>query len=210
MEIVKKYYKELIILLLVLVIALMRVFQPTSDVDMNEYIKIGSKEYLLLSKVQDTSYIEVTNTITEYVPKPYKVTEIIYTNLPQHIDTLAILKDYYSKYYYKDVIKVNEYGTGTITDVITQNKVLSREVLWNLDIPVITNTITVLEPPKTKIYFGGGLGIDKVNLINNVNGGFLLQTKRDKIYGIHTGLQFNNTVTPYINGSMYWKIKLKN
>jgi hypothetical protein len=37
----------------------------------------------------------------------------------------------------------------------------------------------------------------------------MYQTPKNKIFGLGVGLQNGSTITPYVNGSVYWKIKLK-
>jgi hypothetical protein len=207
-----KNLKNIVILLLIGVVVTMQMCQPTPP-DMKEYIKIGGKKYELLSKKRDTVFETVHDTIPKYVPKWYPKKEIEYVDVPADVDTLAILKDYYTKYSYKDTVQVSTYGEGIISDEVTQNRIVSREILWDLDIPIVKETITVKELPKNQLYFGGGIGIDKVDFINNAKAGLLWKTKQDKIYGLHIGLSNRpeytfKPIVPYIEGSMYWKIRL--
>ena len=73
-----------------------------------------------------------TQIITEFK------TDTIRINIP--IDTLEILKDYYSKKVYVDKVLLDSLGTVTITDTITQNYIFSRNVISNILLP--TKTIT--------------------------------------------------------------------
>jgi hypothetical protein len=213
MNIIYKNFRNILIVLLIAAVVLMRVFQPT-PVDLKEYIKIGGKEYELLSKKVDTVLVPVHDTIPEYVPK-YIKGKTEYIPVPANVDTLAILKDYYTKYSYNDTVKVNTYGSGIISDEVTQNKIVNRSIIWDLKIPIVKETITVKELPKNQIYIGGGVGLDKVNLFNQVSAGFLLKTKSDKIYGVSVGISNTNInslqpeITPFIEGSLYWKIRLR-
>lgn len=212
MNIIFKNIKVIVIALLIGVIVVMRACQPTPP-DMKEYIKIGGKEYELLSKKVDTVYKDTLIYVPEY--KPYPVPgETEYVEIPANIDTLAILKDYYAKYKYKDTVGVDTYGFGIISDEVSQNKVVSRSIEWDLEIPIIKETITVKELPKNQLYIGGGIGLDKVDFINNAKAGLLWKTKQDKIYGLHIGLSNRpeyivKPIVPYIEGSIYWKIKLR-
>jgi hypothetical protein len=213
MKNVSKFYL-ILIGILVVIIVLMRMFQP-KPVDLTEYIKIGSKEYILLSQNIDTVFVDKVVEIPVYVPVPGKP---IPQPLPPVVDTLSILKDYYSKYVYDDKIKIDSVGYAYIKDTVTQNKITSRTAKFVYKIPIITNTTIVKDLPKNQIYIGGGLGLDKVNLFNQVSGGFLLKTKSDKIYGLSIGVvntpnrgltPTQSEITPFISGSMYWKINLK-
>jgi len=214
MNIIFKNLKVIVITLLIGVIVVMRSCQP-EPTDLKQYIKIGGKKYELLSKTHDTVYEKVYDTTIVYKPKWKTKTETDTIKIPVDVDTLAILKDYYTKYKYKDTVLVSTYGTGIIKDEVTQNEIVSRKIEWDLDIPLVKETITVKELPKTQLYIGAGLGLDKINFINNVNAGFLLKTKKDKIYGLNLGLTSPNDIVtnqtklvPYVGGSIYWKIRL--
>ena len=212
MSIIYKNFRNILIVLLIAAVVLMRVFQP-KPVDLKDYIKIGGKKYELLSKKVDTTYVDTTIYVTKYVPK-YIPGKTKYIPVPTDVDTLAILKDYYTQYSYKDTVKVNTYGNGIISDEVTQNKIVNRSIIWDLKIPIVKETITVKELPKNQIYIGGGVGLDKVNLFNQVSAGFLLKTKSDKIYGLSVGISNTNInslqpeITPFVQGSLYWKIRL--
>jgi hypothetical protein len=207
-----------IILGLIVVVVLQFVFRP-HPTDLNDYIKINGKEYILLTKQVDTVYEVKYDTVKEYVPQIKWQDKIVLveTEVPADIDTTAILKDYYTKKYYEDIVPVSTYGFGTIKDTVSKNQITSRKIEWDLTVPIVKETITVKEKPRTKVWIGGGMGFDKVNFINNVRAGFLLKTPRDKIYGLDIGFtnvnndvtNVNSQVVPYIGGSLYWKIKLK-
>jgi hypothetical protein len=210
-----KNLKNIAILVLIAVIVLMQLFQPKMP-DMKEYIKIGGKKYELLSHNIDTVEVKVHDTTIVYKPKWRIKKETEYVDIPADVDTLAILKDYYTKYSYNDTVNVDKYGTGIIKDDVTQNEIVSRQIEWDLKIPIVKETITVKELPKNQIYIGAGLGLDRVNFINNVNAGFLWKTKQDKIYGLNLGLTSptdavteTTKLVPYVGGSIYWKIRLK-
>lgn len=188
-------------------------FTRPEPVDLKQYIKIGGKEYELLSKKRDTVYKDTTIYKETYVPKPYPVKgDTEYVEIPKNVDTTAILKDYFAKIQYRDTINYETFGNIIINDVISQNRIQSRTPIFNLKLPTITETLIVKELPKNQIYFGGGLGIDKVNFLNQAKAGLLWKTKQDKILGLHLGTSFNgpveNPTVPFIEGSIYWKIRL--
>jgi hypothetical protein len=217
MNIIYKNLKNIVIVLLIGLVVLLRACQP-EPVDLTEYIKIGGKKYELLKKEQKTVYIHINDTIKEYVPKYItKLKEIEVPVLPTKQDTLEILKDYYTNYKIEDTLQVSEYGYGYLTDIVSRNKIQSRSLIWDLKIPKVVETITVLEPPKNQMYIGGNIGFDKINFLNQVSAGLLLKTKKDKIYGVNIGvtqstidnISSSTEFTPFIGGSMYWKIKLR-
>ena len=157
----------------------------------------------------ETRYDTLTVEKKVYVPK-YKtrietktITDTIV--LKSKIDTLEILKDYYSKYVYKDTLKLDSLGYITIVDTITQNKIFSR----NFDSQVLIPTTTITNEiylNRAKFFGGVSLGGNK-NQINFLSGDLLYKSKRDNVYGL--GLGVNQNFQPIIIGRMYWKISLK-
>lgn len=193
-----------------------------------EIVKVDGKKYELVDKTIDTVYIEKRVEVPTYVPKYVeRVVEKI-VKIPTNVDSLQIIKDYYSKFITKDTLRltyefasnitIDSIGTkpnptlgfGVITDTITQNKVLSRDVVWNFKIPTIYNTTIVKELPKTQLYYGFNLGGNKEDIFSTASGGLILKTKSDNLYQLNLGVQTNgvNGVIPYIGGGMFWKINL--
>jgi hypothetical protein len=162
----------------------------------------------VVTKVE-TRYDTLTVEKKVYVPKyttrieTKTITDTIV--LKSKIDTLEILKDYYSKYVYKDTLKLDSLGYITIVDTITQNKIFSRNFDSQVLIPTTTITNEIyLNKPK---FFGGvSLGGNK-SQINFLSGDLLYKSKRDNVYGL--GLGVNQNFQPIIIGRMYWKISLK-
>lgn len=216
MNIIFNNFKNILIVVLIAAVVLMRVFQP-EKVDLKQYIKIGGKEYQLLSSKVDTVYVDKIIEIPVYVPVPGKpIPQPIPHPLPPNVDSLSIVKDYYAKYVYDDKIKMDSLGGyAHIKDTVSQNKIISRTAKFNYKIPIVKETITVKDLPKNQIYIGGGIGLDKVNLFNQAKAGLLLKTKSDKIYGLSVGISNTNIntlqpeITPFLEGSIYWKIRLR-
>jgi hypothetical protein len=136
--------------------------------------------------------------------------------IPAIVDTQALLKDYYSKVLYKDVLVLpDSLGTIAVTDTISQNKIWGRTFDAKVKQREIKETLIVKELPKTQIYYGLTGGFNKADVVSNVGAGFLIKTKKDKIYNLGIGVAnrvsdgTNGTLSPYIGGGVYWKIKLK-
>lgn len=194
-----------------------------------EIVKVDGKKYELVDKTIDTVFVEKRVEVPTYVPKYVdRVVEKI-VKIPTHVDSLQIIKDYYSKFVTKDTLRltyefapeitIDSIGTkpnptlgfGVITDTITQNKVLSRDVVWNFKVPTIYNTTIVKDLPKTQLYYGFNLGGNKQDIFSTASGGLILKTKSDKLYQLNLGVQTNGVdgVVPYIGGGIFWKINLK-
>lgn len=226
-KILKKHFKEVLIIGLIAVILLMRACSGDTE-EPKEIVNVGGKDYELLEQKIDTVFVNKIVEVPKYVPKYVdRVVEKI-VEIPADVDSLQIIKDYYSKFVTKDTLKltyefapeivIDSMGTkpnptlgfGVITDTITQNKIVSRDILWNFEVPTIYNTKVVKELPKRVFYYGVGAGFDKTNFINNAKFGILYKDKKDKMWGLDIGaLNVNSTIQPYIGGSMYWKISFK-
>lgn len=140
-----------------------------------------------------------------YVPK-WKIKVVPeYDTIFKDIDTLTILRDYYTKYFYQDTVKVETYGSIFIDDTVTQNSIFSRKIKSNLVIPTITitNTKETLIN-KRELYLGVGVSGNTTQL-NYLGGELLYKNKKYQVYGI--GLGINQELKLVLSGRMYWKLK---
>ena len=221
----KKYIKEIIIISLVVIIALQR--GCGTDYGDKEIVKVDGKDYELIKQETDTIYVEKEVQVTKYVPK-YITKEVIKeVEIPVDVDSLAIIKDYFSKVTVTDTLNLDydfpkevtdslgnkpasSLGYGILTDVISQNRIESREIDWFFKIPTVYNTTIVKELPKLEFYYGFGLGMDQTNGLNNFSGNLLVKTKKMNIYGLNIGMSNQlGQYKPFVGGSMYWKIGKK-
>lgn len=172
--------------------------------DMNDYIKIGSKEYILLSSKIDTIYKYEVVEIPDYKPYPVPGAEVI-IEVPIDVDTTAILKDYFKKYYYEDTILIDSVGKATIKDTISTNRILSRSVIFDYKIPTFKETIIVKEKPRNIVYLGGG-----ANINSSVYLGAMFDNKQTRLFGVNVGLApVDGEIKPIIGASVYFKLKFK-
>jgi hypothetical protein len=221
----KKYIKEIIIISLVVIIALQRGCGP--DYGDKEIVKVDGKDYELIKQETDTIFIEKEVQVTKYVPK-YITKEVIKeVEIPVDVDSLAIIKDYFSKVTVTDTLNLDydfpkqvtdslgnkpasSLGYGILTDIISQNRIESREIDWFFKIPTVYNTTIVKELPKLEFYYGFGLGMDQTNGLGNFTGNLLVKTKKMNIYGLNIGMSNQlGQYKPFVGGSMYWKIGKK-
>ena len=227
-SILRKYFKEILIIGLVIVILLMRACSGDSSVDQKDIISVDGKDYELLEQKIDTVFIEKTIEVPKYVPKYITKVETVTVEVPADVDSLKVVEDYYAKYIVKDTlnltyefgpeITIDSLGTkpnpslgfGFLTDTISQNKIMSRKIEWNFQIPTIYNTKIVKELPKRQFYYGVGADFNKTDFIQSAKFGILYKDKKDKIFGLNLGvINTNNNVTPYVGGSLYWKLSFK-
>jgi hypothetical protein len=178
---------------------------------------IAGKAYEVIKHEIDTVDIVKTKVVTKKGEDIYHETivekEVI---IPAVIDTMALLKDYYSKVLYKDVLVLpDSLGTVAVTDTISQNKILGRTFNANVKQRTIKETTIVKELPKTKVFYGLEGGFNKADFVSSVGAGVLINTKKDKIYQLGLGVTNQTTdgtnggFTPYVRGGVYWKLKLK-
>jgi hypothetical protein len=199
-----------------IIFVLLQWFNP-GDILPGKKVFIAGKAYEVIKHEIDTVDIVKTKVVTKKGDDIYHETivekEVF---IPAVIDTAALLKDYYSKVLYKDVLVLpDSLGTVAVTDTISQNRILGRTFNANVKQRTIKETTIVKELPKTKVFYGLEGGFNKADFVSSVGAGVLINTKKDKIYQLGLGVDnrttdgTNGTFSPYIRGGVYWKIKLK-
>ena len=133
--------KTILILVLIIVILLMRACTSTVNPKKGGTIKVNGKKYVVVKHDIDTVYKPVKQVVYRpgeviFVDKP------VYVKVPTNVDTAAILRDYYTKYPYKDTLKLTE-GLGfiTINDTIFKNKILNRTFVSHVNKITIKETL---------------------------------------------------------------------
>jgi hypothetical protein len=201
--------KTILVILLIGVVVFQQCGRQTETP--GEIISVDGKDYELLKHTIDTVYQEIEVEVPTYVPEYITKIETVEVEIPANVDSLQIIKDYFSKYEVKDTLLLEGLGKGYITDIISQNKIESRNIKWDYKIPTILDTKIVKELPKNQLYLGLNTNFDKANVINSVGVGAILKTKRDRIYQLNSGV--SNSITgetqPFVGGGLYWKIKIR-
>ena len=208
-------FKNIVIAALIIFV-LLEWFNP-GGVMPGKKVFIAGKAYEVIKHDIDTVDIVKTKVVTKKGEDIYHETivekEVI---IPAVIDTMALLKDYYSKVLYKDVLVLpDSLGTVAVTDTISQNRILGRTFNANVKQRTIKETTIVKELPKTKVFYGLEGGFNKADFVSSVGAGVLINTKKDKIYQLGLGVTNQTTdgtnggFTPYVRGGVYWKLKLK-
>jgi hypothetical protein len=178
-------------------------------------VYIEGKAYEVIKHDIDTIDIVKTKVVTKKGEDIYHETikEVV---IPTIVDTQALLKDFFAKNIYKDTLQLpDSLGTIAMIDTITQNKILGRTFNASVKQRTIKETMIVKELPKTQVYYGLTGGFNKADVVSNVGAGLLIKTKKDKIYNLGIGVSnrvsdgTNGTLSPYIGGGVYWKIKFK-
>ena len=185
-------YRNLLIYLipiLIFILFLVHNCSKNNVIDGN-VVTVNGKKYQSIKTIIDTQYITKNQVVykegkTIFRDKP------IYVEIPSNIDTVKILKDFYSKVVYKDTLKLQDkLGFITINDTIYKNGILNR--VWNANIKqlIVNKTEIVKELPKNKISVGGIGGV----VMNKpyIGPSILFSSKKDVVYGVSIGFGFNN------------------
>ena len=202
MKSIFKNFQSLIIIGLIIVIFLLRECRGEKSPLPTEPITIVKIE---------TKYDTIVETVPTYIPK-YKTrvkwkTKTVHDTIEIHdtipVDTASVLEEYFAAYAYTDTLKKDSV-TFIINDTISQNKILSRGIKYNLVYPT-TIIQTEREVNKRELYVGFGLGGDRQQ-ISYAGSELILRTKKDKLYGV--GIGVNNSFQPILTFKMNWKVKM--
>lgn len=115
-----------------------------------------------------------------WLEKPVKTPEPVYVEVevPQKVDTPAILKDYYAVAVYNDST-VTQYGLVKVTDTVSQNRIQARRWTTHFTIPVVKETTQ--EKKQREFYAGFGFYGNQINLFSAAHFDLSYKNRRDQI-----------------------------
>jgi len=198
-------FKTYIILGLAIVLIIMRTCSsPTPD--NGNIVKVKGKQYEQVQHKVDTVTIVKTTIVyrpgkTIYAQPAKPITP------PKGINKDSIVKEYYGVLVYKDTVKLKDnQGYVSVTDTVSQNKIVGR--VWNAHIKnqIIHDQTTIKELPRLQVYIGGIIGGSATDIISYMGPAIIVKTKQDHIYSIGAGYDSNNKLS--VQGGIFWKIKL--
>ena len=166
-------------------------------------VTIDGKPYQVVKHTIDTVYTPIVQTVYKKGKDIYKKVPV-YVQLPGDVDTVQVVKDYYSKVIYKDTLKLKDsLGYVSVTDTIFNNSILGR--VWDSHINKITvnDRMIVKELPKNEIYLGGNLALSSKSF-TSIGPSLMLKTKKERVFSVGVGLGPNNTVQ--YSGGVYIKL----
>ena len=124
------------------------------------------------------------------IPQQYKEPTSDINELKQQIKDLA--DQFYAVNHYKDSLQLkdsagNRVGVVNMEDAVSQNEIQSRNPSNSLRLPVITNTITIDHPyeAKNRLYLGGGVLGNRIDLLTAIKAGLILKNKKDNIIEVN-------------------------
>lgn len=169
-----------------------------------ELIVVNGKVYELLSR--EVEVVEVEKVITEYRQGETIFVEVevpVEVFIPMEIDTMEVLKEYYSTRIYSDTLFIADLGYVALVDTVTQNKIVGRSYDANVKERTVTETITVKELPKLEIW-AGVVATTNMDLGASVG---VVTRKRNHI-GVDLGIAVDdNLINPYIGFRYLWQIR---
>lgn len=193
----------IIVVLIIIIILQQQCSGPSTGLNLfNKNLKQPTPiEGTVITKIE-TKWDTIKIDSLIYVPKwrTHIITE--YDTIPANIDTLSILKDYYTKYFYTDTLDLDTLGNIVINDTISQNLITSRKIIPNIYIPTTTIERDSLIS-KNEFYYGFGLAGNQEQF-NYIGGELLWRSKRKKVIGLGVGI--NQNLQPVLTGRLFWKI----
>lgn len=202
-------FKTLTIIGLIIVVVLMRMCdgdKTKKDINKGDIVKVNGKKYEVVDNKRDTIYIK-RDTIVYKEGKTIKVKVEVPKYIPLEVDTQLILVDYFTKRFYTDTLFLGQGSYVILEDTIIENKIFARKFNSSITERIINDTLFLKEPAKRQIYLGLTGGVDRLNIFNYAGPSLLYKDKKDKIFGLGVGI--NNSKQISVQGSIYWKIKLK-
>jgi hypothetical protein len=143
--------------------------------------------------------------VVEVASKPEMLPDTNYATLKRQY--MALLQLYLNKVVYSDTIRVGNYGYISVLDTVKENKLASRKIKENYNIPEIkeTKTITRYLPPSRSLFVGGGINTSNSIGIRGIEAGILYKTKKESIFNIKAQVDLDGK--PMYGFGYYTKIK---
>lgn len=152
--------------------------------------------------------VKIVETDTTYIPTaPEYLPDTNYAALKKQFE--ALVKMHTARNIYADSLQLDSVGYVVINDTVQFNTLHNRKYHYNYKVPVITETVTINNPPKKtrQLYLGAGVNGSKTYGIETVSAGLLYKTKKDQLYGMQVGVNTNGLLVYGVQS--YWKLKFK-
>lgn len=188
-----------------LLLIMIFVFKTNGNEVKGKTVYVNGNPYEVVKHVVDTQYVNQYKTVFKEGKDIY-VDKVIYIDVPDIVDTTAILKNYYSKVVYDDTLKLDEkMGFISVKDTVFQNRIFSRKWTTSINKMYIRDSIFLKELPKNEFFIGGMVGYG--NFVPYIGPSFLLKNKKEDIYNLNIGFDLNRNLLYQIGFTK--KIKLK-
>jgi hypothetical protein len=198
-----KPIKKLIPYLIIAILALIILYQEGcfGKKKGGDTLRINGKDYEVIKHEIDTFYETKTETVYRKGKDITHEVEVV-KEIPANVDTASILKDYYARVFYNDTFKLKDtLGYIAINDTISKNRIVGRKFHSAINIPTIKETL-YLKEISNNWYIGPSV---QLGIPFSVGGDLHLKSKKDMLFGL--GMGINSNISPYLRGSVSWKIK---
>jgi hypothetical protein len=201
-----------IIIALLVVIAIVEFINPKGVMPHRTILRVDTIPYAVHDTIPVDSLVEVE----VEVPVPYEVEKRVEVPVQVPVDTNQILSIFFKKNVFNNTLKLlNNSGTVSITDTISENKIVGRSFKANIKPKTIIDTVLKVVPPKSQWFAGFEVKVDKPSVVRNLDVGLMYKSKDDKIFKVGVGVE--NVMTsstsgkfePYIGGGAYFPVKLR-
>jgi hypothetical protein len=177
----------------------------------------------IMEVVKEVPSEPIHDTISVEVEVPYVIKgediyhdTTIYVPTYVSVDTAAILQNYFVTNSFNDTLKLNNnQGFIYLNQTVSENKIASRKWSANVKPKIVREPSPEPPPIKNQVFLGINGAISREDWVNSLGAGLILKTKKDHLYQVGVGVA-NRTVDgvtgefrPFINGGVYWKIKVK-
>lgn len=110
---------------------------------------------------------------------PSQSPTIIYQPIPENVDSLAIIRDYFAIRQYNDSLE-NDTVKIVLNEVIGQNKVVSRKIDYRLKLPISSVVNEYKIEKSRKLLLGGFASVDSLGSSLYFGGGY--QNKQNQLF----------------------------
>lgn len=164
--------------------------------------------------VSTTQYVPIQSGTVQpiIIPAQYKADTSFNGLLRQYIE---LTSKYFSKINYSDSLILKDstgikVGAVKMEDQISENKFVNRKLSYYLNLPFVTNTVTITKYPlpKWQIYVGGAVEGGQKQLLTAAGLGIIYKSRRDAIWLLNAKYNFQQSAVTYEIGR-YWKLNFK-
>lgn len=200
------HFKDLLIIALLLVLIFRSGCSPVNPGKPSVTITHDTVWIHHDSTVYSTPVI-VKSVAPKVIPKEY-IPDTNYASLKRQYEDLA--NKYLSINIQKDSLKIDSLGEVRVEDSVQKNQILARKWDYNLKERVVTNTVTIREPYKSRrqIALGGGVGIGQLGTVDQLNAGGVYKDRHDRMIGVSIGYNFPLRYIQY-NLNLYKVLSLR-
>lgn len=170
-----------------------------------------------ITRTRDTVWVQ-TNYHTNVVPKvieriPYQISDkdTLYTPDTNYVRLVEqyhrLVEELLAKHIISDSFQVDTFGYVHVQDTVSKNTIIGRSYVSHLKLPTIREVIHYPDPPKSILYWGGGLQMDNDYRFQQLSTGLMYKWKSDVLTGLNFGVNTNKQLVFGVQG--YWPLTKK-